>query len=48
MLIKVEGNTHYDTWVTDNGICSCKAKWNKYNREWKIMSAEITFTPKVC
>ena len=47
-VTKVEGNTHYDTWVTDNGNGSCKATWNKFNGEWKIISAEITFVPKVC
>jgi len=46
IVTKVEGNLHYDTWSADNGTGTCKAAWKKINGDWKIISDEITFSPK--
>ena len=45
-VTKVEGNFHYDTWIADNGIGTCKAAWKKIDGNWKIISDEIIFIPK--
>ena len=44
---KVDGNIHYDTWIADNGTGTCKATWKMIDSQWKIISDEITFIPKV-
>lgn len=46
-VTQINGNTHEDVWVADNGAGSCRAVWKKVGGEWKIVKDAITFTPKM-
>eukprot|EP00037_Helgoeca_nana_P002200 m.32371 g.32371 ORF g.32371 m.32371 type:complete len:156 (+) comp12424_c1_seq1:257-724(+) len=42
----INGASHVDSWVADNGTGTCAGSWVQEDGQWKMERDVITFTPK--